>query len=102
MFIYILLQYNVTEDTSTLADRVVVLEEYIKKQKITICNKQTAMAHLTDVNKHLVDANGMLTKSQDLLIRTHNMALMSAHNFLVLAISKTDRIQITNRGCPLI
>ena len=91
-----------TNNTSTLADRVVVLEEYIKKQKITILNKQTAMSHLTEVNKQLADANVVLPNSQDLFIRTHNMAIMSAHNFSVLAISKTDRIRITNRNELLI
>ena len=68
-----------TKDASTLADRVVVLEEYIKKQKITIRNKQTAMAHLTDVNKQLADSNGFLTKSQDLLILKHNMPITSRY-----------------------
>ena len=69
-----------TKDTSTLADRVVVLEEYIKKRKISIRNKQTAMAHLTEVNKQLADVNVLLTNSQDLLIRTHDIAIISAHN----------------------
>ena len=46
-----------TNNTSTLADRVVVLEEYIKKQKTTIRNKQIANTHLTEVNKQLTDAN---------------------------------------------
>ena len=81
-----------TNNTSTLADRVVVLEEYIKKQKITIRNKQTAMYHLTEVNKQLADANVLLSNSQDLLIRTHNIAIMSAHNYLVLIVRLTGSV----------
>ena len=91
-----------TNNTGTLADRVVVLEEYIKKQKTTIRNKQIANTHLTEVNKQLTDANVLLSNSQDLLIRTHNIAIMSAHNYSVLSISKTDRIRATNRNVQLI